>query len=123
MIDVFFIILILLIAWISGYATCSSIEEIKCFDNSIESTISLLQNAGFVAQEDRFKPDSILGGISISESDHIRIFHDSFTITPYKKGYLASVTGPGNLSRDWVFSSRREAAKRVIEELRARTNL
>jgi len=89
-------------------------------DDPITTALALLHEAGLQAKAAERDAAVILGGTAVSDTPMGLIFENTFTIEPQEAGFVAVVTGPGNLSREWPAASRQAAASRVIEEYRAR---
>lgn len=91
--------------------------------DSIPAVLSMLQGAGLQAKQSKRDPATILGGTNARPSSMGLVFERAFTIEPAEARFVAVVTGPGNLCREWRLATRREAAQRVIQEYRERGEL
>jgi hypothetical protein len=84
--------------------------------SEIEDALHRLHSAGLKAEESKFVPGGLVGGLQVIETQEGKVYQHSFLIHPEWDDFRVGVAGPGNLSFYQLVPNLDRACEVVIAE-------
>lgn len=82
----------------------------------LDAAMDYLEAANLLVEESRLEPGGLVGGRRRTGTNRVPVYQRGFLISPRGQRFVASVVGPGNLSRQQIVETPLEAARWVVEE-------